>query len=182
MMNRTPIILTPVMLALLAMPITSFRPATAPAQQASIQWYTMEEVQQLSKKEPRKVFIDMYTDWCGWCKVMDKNTFTNAEVIQELNNTFYAVKFDAEGKDEVVFRDKAYNFVPQGGRGYHELAAYLMQGKLSYPTTVFLDENLELISPVPGYLPPEKMIPILEYIGDDHYKSTKFQDFLSSRS
>ena len=181
-MSRKPIFFLPAVLALLAMPLSSFQPAASTAQQSGIRWYTMQEVQELSKKEPRKVFIDMYTDWCGWCKVMDKNTFTNAEVIQELNNKFYAVKFDAEGKEEVEFKDKTYNFVPQGGRGYHELAAYLMQGKLSYPTTVFLDENLELISPVPGYLPPEKMIPILEYIGEDHYKSTKFQDFMSSRS
>jgi thioredoxin-related protein len=181
-MNQTSfkVIITALLLSVI--PLTSFRPAELGPQETAVKWHTIEEVQQLMKKQPRKVFIDMYTDWCGWCKVMDKNTFTNAEVISHLNSNFYAVKFDAEGKNEVKFRGKTYNFVPQGGRGYHELAAYLMQKRMSYPTTVFLDENLDLITPLPGYQPPEKMLPILEYIGDDHYKTTKFEDFLSGRS
>ncbi len=181
-MNRIPFRLLTIALFLSVLPLASFTTVETNVQNAAVQWHTIEEVQQLMKKQPRKVFIDMYTDWCGWCKVMDKNTFTNAEVISHLNSNFYAVKFDAEGKNPVNFKDKAYNFVAQGGRGYHELAAFLMQGKLSYPTTVFLDENLDLISPVPGYMPPEKILPILEYIGDDHYKTTKFQDFISTGS
>jgi thioredoxin-related protein len=181
-MNQTQLKVTIAAVLLSVLPLTSFNNAETISETTEIKWHTIEEVQQLMKKQPRKVFIDMYTDWCGWCKVMDKNTFTNAEVISHLNSNFYAVKFDAEGKDAVTFKEKAYNFVPQGGRGYHELAAFLMQGKMSYPTTVFLDENLELISPVPGYLPPEKILPILEYIGDDHYKTTNFQEFMNNRS
>lgn len=152
------------------------------AQQAeTVKWYTIEEVQELVKNEPRKIYIDMYTDWCGWCKVMDQKTFTDDRISSQLNSNFYAVKFDAEGKEAVNFKNQTFNFVAQGARGYHELAAALMQGKLSYPTSVFLDENLNLISPLPGYYPPEKLDPILEFIGEDHYKTTNYEQFLSKK-
>ncbi|MDZ7605980.1 MAG: DUF255 domain-containing protein [Cyclobacteriaceae bacterium] len=144
-----------------------------------VKWYTIEQVQELVKKEPRKIYIDMYTDWCGWCKVMDSKTFTDPKIAKQLNTEFYAVKFDAEGKDPVKFKNQEFKFVPQGSRGYHELAAALMQGKLSYPTSVFLDENLDLISPLPGYYPPEKLDPILQFIGGNHYKTTNYEQFLS---
>ena len=147
----------------------------------TVEWYTIEEVQVKMKEEPRKVYIDMYTDWCGWCKVMDKKTFTNQQVANYLNNNFYAVKFDAEGKESVNFRDQTFNFVAQGSRGYHELAAALMGGKMSYPTSVFLDENLNVISPLPGYYPPEKLEPILDFIGNNHYKTTNYEQFLSKK-
>jgi len=146
-----------------------------------VQWYTIEEVQELVKKEPRKIYIDMYTDWCGWCKVMDKKTFTDQNIADHLNTNFYAVKFDAEGKENVVFKDQTFKFVAQGSRGYHELAAALMQGKMSYPTSVFLDENLNVIAPLPGYQKPEQLNPILEFIGDDHYKTSNYEQFLSKK-
>lgn len=151
-------------------------------QKESIKWYTIEEVQQLSKKNPRKVFIDMYTDWCGWCKKMDATTFQDPGIIKILNTNFYAVKFDAEGKDEVVFKNQAYKFVPQGKRGYHELAAAMMNGKLSYPTTVYLDEKLNLIQPIPGYMTVDKLEPILIFLGENHYKNQTWQDFSKSYS
>jgi thioredoxin-related protein len=150
-------------------------------QKPDVKWYTIEEVQELVKTAPRKIYIDMYTDWCGWCKVMDQKTFTDEKIANQLNTSFYAVKFDAEGKENVNFKNQTFKFIAQGTRGYHELAAALMQGKLSYPTSVFLDENLNLISPLPGYYPPEKLNPILEFIGDDHYKTTNYEQFLSKK-
>jgi thioredoxin-related protein len=150
-------------------------------QKPDVKWYTIEEVQELVKTAPRKIYIDMYTDWCGWCKVMDQKTFTDEKIASQLNSSFYAVKFDAEGRDNVNFKNQTFKFIAQGTRGYHELAAALMQGKLSYPTSVFLDENLNLISPLPGYYPPEKLNPILEFIGDDHYKTTNYEQFLSKK-
>lgn len=151
------------------------------AQEApAVKWYSIEEVQELVKKDPRKIYIDMYTDWCGWCKVMDKKTFTDKGISEKLNTNFYAVKFDAEGKENVTFNNREFKFIAQGSRGYHELAATLMQGKLSYPTSVFLDENLNVISPLPGYYPPEKLDPILKFIGEDHYKTTNYEQYLSN--
>jgi len=146
-----------------------------------VKWYTIEEAQQLVKKEKRKIYIDVYTDWCGWCKVMEKKTFSDPDIAKMLNTKFYAVKLDGEGKEDIVFKDQVYKYVASGRSGYHELAAALLQGKLSYPTSIFLDEDLNLLSPLPGYYPPEKLQPVLEYIGDDIYKTVSYQEYLSKQ-
>ncbi|WP_370087681.1 thioredoxin family protein [Ekhidna sp.] len=144
---------------------------------AEVNWLNFEEAIALHEKQPKKLLIDLYTDWCGWCKVMDRNTYSKAEIANYINENFYPVKFNAEQKEPVEFRGHTFNFVAQGRRGVHELAAALTRNKLSYPTTVFMDEELRIIQPVAGYLKPEQMEPILLFIGEDHFKTTPFEDF-----
>ena len=79
-----------------------------------VKWYSLEEAVALQKKKPKKIFIDMYTDWCGWCKRMDATTFTDSAVSAYLNENFYCVKFDAEQKNPVTFQGKTFNFVSSG--------------------------------------------------------------------
>ena len=79
-----------------ALVFTGMRPVTDPAEGSGVKWLTFEEAVEKSKTEKRKIFIDVYTDWCGWCKVMDKNTFNDPEVAKLLNEKFYPVKFNAE--------------------------------------------------------------------------------------
>ena len=136
-----------------------------------VQWMSWQEAAQLATTEenPKKIFIDVYTDWCGWCKKMDKDTFQNAEVAAYMTENFYMVKLDGEGKDPINFKGKTFKFVKSGRRGYHEFALALLQGRLSYPTVVFLDENLNMLSPVPGYQKPEPFLNIARYFGDDIY-------------
>jgi len=147
--------------------------------QEKIKWYTIEQVQEMSVNQPRKIFVDVYTDWCGWCKKMDATTFQDPKIIKQLNDNFYAVKLDGEGKEDIRFKNRIYKFVPQGQRGYHELAAAFLQGKLSYPTTVYLDENLNLIQPIPGYMTVSDLEPILIFLGEDLYKNQTWQEFLT---
>jgi thioredoxin-related protein len=142
-----------------------------------VKWLTFEEAIARHEENPKKILIDLYTDWCGWCKVMDKNTYSKAEIANYINENFYPVKFDAEQKEPVEFRGHTFNYVAQGRRGVHELAAALTRNQLSYPTTVFMDEELRIIQPIAGYLKPEQMEPILLFIGGDHFKTTAFEDF-----
>jgi thioredoxin-related protein len=149
------------------------------AQAQKIEWMSFEAAIEAQAKadQPKKIFIDVYTDWCGWCKKMDKETFNNPEVAVYMQQHFYMVKLDGEGKKPIVFRGKTFSFVPSGRNGYHELAAGLMQGQLSYPTVVFLNEQAELLSPVPGYHPPESFMPIARFFGDNHYKTSTWEDY-----
>ncbi|MEX2336216.1 MAG: DUF255 domain-containing protein [Fulvivirga sp.] len=145
--------------------------------ESPVNWMSFEEALEKSKTEKRKIFIDVYTDWCGWCKVMEKNTFSEPEIAKYLNENFYPVKLDGEQKEDITFKGQTFKFVPSGRNGYHELAAALMQNKLSYPTVVFLDEDFNMIQPLAGYQKPEPFKKIIQYIGGDHYKTMKWAEW-----
>lgn len=145
--------------------------------QKNIHWVSFEEALELNQKESKKLFIDVYTDWCGWCKKMDKTTFTNPVIVDYINSNYLAVKFDAEQKELINFKGKDYNFIRQGRRGYHELAAAITKGQLSYPTYVFMDEELNVIQPVPGYQDEVTLEYILNYFGEDFYKNVPWKKF-----
>jgi thioredoxin-related protein len=148
-------------------------------QAQDIKWISWDEAVQLSQTDakPKKIFIDVYTDWCGWCKKMDKDTFQHPEVSKYMQDNFYMVKLDAEGKDPIEYQGKTFKFVPSGRNGYHELAAALLQGKMSYPTVVFLDENRNMLSPVPGYQKVEPFMQIARYFGENIYKDKDWQTY-----
>jgi len=145
--------------------------------EGTVKWITFEEAIKKSQTEKRPIFIDVYTDWCRFCKVMDKNTFNDPQVARLLNEKFYAVKFDAEQKEDVVFNGNTFKFVPSGSKGYHQLAAALLNNQLSYPTVVFLTENFEMIQPVPGYRKAPEFHMIAQFFGEGHYKSIKWADW-----
>lgn len=150
-------------------------------EEKKVQWMSFEEAIKKSEKEPRKIFIDIYTDWCGWCKRMDKTTFENETIAQLLNEKYYAVKLDAEQKDSIQFQGHTFKFVAQGRNGYHELAAALLNGKMSYPTVVFMNEKLELITPVPGYQQPKDLHPLLKFFGESSkYGEEDWKAFLEN--
>lgn len=144
---------------------------------STVNWMTFEEAVALNKKKPKKIFVDVYTDWCGWCKKMDASTFQKEEIAKYLNDNFYAVKFNAEQKEDITFNGTTFKFVESGRRGYHQLAAALTNNKLSYPTVVFMDEDSRMIQPIAGFLKPEQFDPIVKYIGGDHYKETQWNEF-----
>lgn len=153
------------------------RPNRVPIGEGTVHWMSFEQAVERSRVEKRPVFIDVYTDWCGWCKVMDKNTFSEPAVAKILNEKFYAVKFNAEQKADVVFNGTTFKFVESGRNGYHELAAALLNNKLSYPTVVFLDEAFGMIQPLPGYRQAPEFHMIAQFIGEGHYKTVKWNDW-----
>ncbi len=145
-----------------------------------IQWMSIEEAALKAKAEPRKIIIDVYTDWCGWCKKMDNTTFKDGVIANYINKKYYAVKLNAEQRGEINLNGNTYKYVSNGRRGYHELAASLLQGKLSYPSIVFLDENLNMIQPIAGYQRTENLDQILKFFGENAYKKQRWEAFLKS--
>lgn len=156
--------------------------ATTPEkeQAGSVKWVTWEEAVALSKENPKKIFVDVYTDWCGWCKRMDAMTFEHPIISQYLNDKYYAVKLNAEQRGDIVFQGHTFKFQSSGGRGVHELAAALLQNKMSYPTTVVLNEEFKILQPLPGFKGPEEFDVILKYFGENKFKNSSWEEFTSS--
>ncbi|MFN4253435.1 MAG: DUF255 domain-containing protein [Saprospiraceae bacterium] len=158
---------------------TATTTATAEAAKPTVkvEWLTLEEALERNKTEKRKIYIDVYTDWCGWCKRMDETTFADQRVAAYLNENYYAVKFNAEQQQDIVFNGKTYHFKKVGSRGYHELAAEWLNNRLSYPTSVFLNEDLEVIQPLPTYLDASKFETVITYFGTDSHKRTPWETY-----
>ncbi|MGD2033704.1 MAG: DUF255 domain-containing protein [Bacteroidales bacterium] len=142
-----------------------------------VNWLTFEDAIEMTRKEPRKIMIDVYTDWCGYCKVMDRNTFSNKYIARYLNESYYPVKFNAEQKEEITFNEKTYKYVAQGSRGFHELAAALLNGQLSYPSIVFLDEQIRIIHVQKGYVQAKPFDEIIKFIGGNHFKTESWDEW-----
>ncbi len=158
---------------------------TAP--QTQIRWMTIEEAQAAMKQEKRKILVDVYTDWCGPCKMMMRNTFSNASVIKYINETYYAVKFNAEGPKDATWKGVKYvnpNHDPSkaGRNGTHQFTYQIapIDGRVAYPTLTFIDEDLNVLTPVAGYRTPAQLEPLLKFFGDDHYKTTQYEEYVKS--
>ena len=144
-----------------------------------VNWMTWEQAMEMSKLEKKKIVVKIYTNWCGWCKKMDKTTFDKSFIASYLNDNFYPVQFDAEQKEPIEFQGKVYKYINpvNGKRGYHEFAAFLTMGRMSYPTTVFFNENLDLLQPIPGYQDAQAFEMIATYFGDDFYKKVPWETY-----
>lgn len=145
-----------------------------------VKWYTWEEAIAANEKEPKNIFVDVYTDWCGYCKLMDKNTFEDPKVAEYLNEHFYPVKLNAEQKEDIEFNGQTFKWVEGGRRGIHTLAYALLDGNLSYPTTVFLTEKLERVAISPGFKKPKPFMKELQFTAEGHYKDKSWQEFMNS--
>lgn len=123
----------------------------------------------------KPILVDVYTRWCGWCKVMDQKTYSDQDVVFLINDNFFAVRFDAEGGDTIRYQGRT--FTRPAGKRTHSLAYALLDGKLSYPTTVILSPKGEILSPIAGYLEPGLMKQVLTYFGKGAYKRQSWEAF-----
>lgn len=142
-----------------------------------INWLTIQQAYALTQKTPKKFVVDVYTDWCGWCKVMDRKTFSEPAIVDYVNGNYYAVKLNAEQTEDIKLGKQTFKYVSGGSRGVHELAAALMKNQMSYPTTVFLDEKFQLIQPIPGYLEPRMFHQIITYFGENYHQKEPFDQY-----
>lgn len=170
----------------------------------AIHWISFQKAVELTQKKPRHIIIDVYTTWCVPCKMMSKNTFENPTIAKFINEHYYAVKFDAECFDTVKFfmnvpdtlRDTKgkvlkittkkqkvvfINPSPKGTpRSPHQFANSILDGKLSYPSIVFLNEKVMRIDIIKGYYQPKDFEPIVKFIGSGNYHKTKYEDYLKT--
>ncbi|TAF30799.1 MAG: thioredoxin family protein [Cytophagales bacterium] len=124
--------------------------AANPIKSTTINWTDIETAMKLSQKDGKPIFVDVYTEWCGWCKVMDKNTFSNADVVKYVNANYHAVKLDAEKSTLLTFN------------GENMTNAQLTKNVFKvrgYPTIVFIKgSNIKV---APGYQEPQAFLNLL---------------------
>ncbi|MBM2841851.1 MAG: hypothetical protein HW412_2379 [Bacteroidetes bacterium] len=136
-----------------------------------LKWMAFDAGMAEAQKTGKKVMIDVYTDWCGWCKRMDKDTYADNVVARYLNEKYVSIKLDAESATALRYRGQSYT--------EQELASAF--GITGYPSIIFLAHDGEPITIYPGYADATKFKVVLSYIAEDHYKTTTFQDYVQAR-
>ena len=166
--------LTPIVLSVWVL-VFSCAQQKAASSAVQIRWLTVDQVSASLQQQPRPVLIDLYTDWCSWCKVMDKKTYSNPALVEYVQDKFYPVRINAESRDLIVWGGKKYQY--NSSYKVNEFAIYLTNGRLAFPTTIFIPVNGAEPQAIPGYLETRDFEMLAKYFGDGNYKNTPFEQY-----
>jgi len=142
-----------------------------------VNWLSIKEAQQKNKEVQKPFIIDIYTDWCGWCKHMMKTTYSNAGIANYINSNFYPVKFDAETKDTIEYNGKIYKPTSKEPKTPHELAIKFLGTSLSYPSTMFVTNNFEYNLLSQGFIEDKKIEPLLIFMVENAWRNSVYDEF-----
>lgn len=153
-----------ILLALLILPCTPLH--------SQVTWHTIEEAAN-AKIGTKMYFIDFYTSWCGYCKKMDRETFSDPTVAKILNRYFYPVKFNAEGSNTFTWFGKTYHPVNSGRNRTHEFA----RGLQGYPSFALVKADGSVLQTIPGYSTAKEFTVILWYFANGDYNRYAFDRY-----
>ncbi len=142
-----------------------------------VKWLTIKEAQEKNKVLQKPFLVDIYTDWCGWCKHMMRTTYSSEGLAGYINSNFYPVKFNAETKDTIEFNGKIYKPLSPEPKTPHELAIKFLGSSLSYPSTMFITNNFEYNLLTQGFLEEKKLEPILIFMVENAWRTVPFEEF-----
>ncbi|MCL5267098.1 MAG: DUF255 domain-containing protein [Bacteroidetes bacterium] len=151
--------------------LTGTGPKTGAKDSGGLKWTNFTEGVKEAKATNKKVLIDVYTNWCGWCKKMESDTYSDQKVKDYLVKNFVLVRLNAESDTKEVIDTTEITDAQLA-------SAFRVNG---YPTTIFLESNGHPITAAPGYMGPAKFLEVLEYIGGDFYRKMGFDEFLKSK-
>lgn len=132
---------------------------------AQMKTYTFEEAERLVKENPKPIVVFIHTSWCKYCKMMENSTFKNPEILAALNDDFYFVPFDAESKNDILFNNHRFQFIPKGhNTGIHELATALatINSQVVYPTLTILQTDFSIVFQKHSFLSSNELLVVLE--------------------
>lgn len=175
MRPRRPLVLAALCALLVALPAAaSAASAAAPARGAAaarVAWRGWDEGLAEAKTSGRPVLVDVYTDWCGWCRRMERDVYARPEVRAYLDRHYVTIKLNAESEQPASYR----------GRRHTQQSIAAEFGVTGYPTTLFLKPNGEHLVKAPGYLPADRFLLILRYVAEGHFENgVSFDAFTKS--
>jgi len=149
-----------------------------------VQWFSFEDALMLNAERAayglptKKIFIDVYTDWCGWCRRMDATTLSHPIIADMLNRDWIPVKLNAERQDTVIINNQVFvQENPGVQQSPHQLAQVLLQGQIGYPSIVLIDETGRPIQVLPGYRTASQLEMLLSFFSSNSYRNTEWEDF-----
>lgn len=146
-----------------------------PLNTSNVEWLKLEDITQKLKEQNKPVIIDLYTDWCHWCKVMDEKTYSHKKVIDYISEHFYASRVNAETMETINWRGKNYNYNSQ--YKINDFSLFITYGQASFPTTVIIPDDGSAAIPIAGYMKPKEIEPILKFFGEGAYKTQTYPEF-----
>jgi thioredoxin-related protein len=169
--NRFIIVLSVMISFLHGAALTAQRPSD------TVQWLSWDEGIAKAGKEGKKVLVYVYTQSCGWCRKMETETFHQTAITQLVRNNFIPVRLNAAEQSDLDFNGKTYKYVQSGTKGYHTLVAEVLNGRMSFPSLVFMDEAQQTLQSIAGYKTAEEFLPIALYYGNGFYKTMPWSAF-----
>lgn len=144
----------------------------------TIHWYaSLDEGYKQAQLQNKKILVDLVTDWCAYCPLMDQQVYQRLDITRYVNAKFIAVRLNAETLDTLIYQNHKFPYLP--GVRTNELAYKLLDGKLEYPATVFLTQKGDVLQAVHGYIPADTMTKVLQYFGEDFYKTNDWDIFMN---
>lgn len=137
-------------------------------------WQSWPEIQRLMLQEPRPIIIDIYTNWCHYCKAMDATTYRNDSVRSYLKKNFYRYKLNAEVKKPIEWIGKTFGY--NSRMNVHEMAVYLTGGAIVYPTTVIVTPDGQPFNQA-GMLRKNELELLVKYFAENNRQQISLQDY-----
>ena len=141
----------------------------APKAPVKLEWTGLEKASARAAAEKKPILLDVYTDWCGWCKKMDKEVFVDPKVAAVLTSKFALAKVNGESKEGFTFKGQKTDGIGIA-RGF---------GVRGYPAIIFLDANSDMLTMIPGFLDAEQFLPVVMYIGNGEYEKMEWEQYLA---
>jgi uncharacterized protein YyaL (SSP411 family) len=166
-------------LALLAMPHSgTAKPGDAPKAPADgplsaakkLDWLAFDAATTLASKQNKHLIVDIYTTWCGWCKVMDRQTYGDPQVAGYLSDHFVLAKVNGESASKLKWQ----------GKEMTERQFARAVGVSGYPATYFLKPNAELLGGVSGFIKSPDFMIYARYVSTRWYEKGKIQEYVDS--